>query len=64
MRNIKRCSTGYEGFTKYETYKNYDEFKSKNEGYYVFVTLYGQKPSICKLVMKIDQKTKYIKEKA
>ncbi len=42
-KNIKRCSTGYEGFTKYETYKNYDEFKSKNEGYYVFVTRYGQK---------------------
>ncbi len=42
-KNIKRCSTGYDGFTNYEIYSSYNDFKTKSKGHYIFVTRYGKK---------------------
>ncbi len=59
-KNIKRCATGYEGFTNYETYNNYEQFQSKNEGHYIFVTRYGKKTPDSFDYKEISKKNKEI----
>lgn len=41
---VKRSAVNYMDKLDYEIYENYDDFKSKNEGTYYFLTRYGKKP--------------------
>ena len=41
---LKRSSANYMDKLNYEVYKNWDEFKSKNEGTFYYLTRYGKKP--------------------
>ena len=43
-KSIKRCGVNYIEHCKYDVYKNFDDFKSKNVGTYYFFTRYGKKP--------------------
>lgn len=43
-KSIKRCGVNYIEHCKYDVYKNFDDFKSKNVGKYYFFTRYGKKP--------------------
>ena len=42
--SIKRSGLNYIDKLEYAVYKNWDEFKEKNEGTYYFFTRYGHKP--------------------
>ena len=42
--SIKRSGVNYIDKLEYTVYKNWDEFKEKNEGTYYFFTRYGHKP--------------------
>ena len=41
---LKRRSANYMDKLNYEVYKNWDDFKSKNEGTFYYLTRYGKKP--------------------
>jgi tRNA (cytidine/uridine-2'-O-)-methyltransferase len=41
---IKRSGANYISECDYTVYKNYEEFKNRNQGTYYFVTRYGKKP--------------------
>ena len=41
---LKRSSANYMDKLNYEVYKNWDDFKSKNEGTSYYLTRYGKKP--------------------
>ncbi len=41
---LKRSGVNYIDKLKYEVYKNFDDFKSKNQGTYYYFTRYGHKP--------------------
>lgn len=43
-KNIKRSGVNYIEHCDYTVYKNFDEFKKKNEGTYYYLTRYGKKP--------------------
>lgn len=43
-KSIKRCGVNYIEHCKYDVYKNFDDFKSKNVGTYYYFTRYGKKP--------------------
>lgn len=43
-KNIKRSGVNYIEHCDYTVYKNFEEFVSKNEGEYYFLTRYGTKP--------------------
>ena len=42
--HIKRSGVNYIEHCKYDVYKNFDDFKSKNVGKYYYFTRYGKKP--------------------
>ena len=42
--SIKRSGVNYIDKLEYTVYKNWEDFKSKNEGTYYFFTRYGHKP--------------------
>ena len=42
--SIKRSGVNYIDKVKYDVYENFDDFISKNEGEYYFLTRYGKKP--------------------
>ena len=42
--HLKRAGVNYIDKLEYFVYKNWDEFKSKNEGNYYYFTRYGKKP--------------------
>ncbi len=41
---VKRSGVNYLDKLEYTTYKNWDDFKSKNKGIYYYFTRYGHKP--------------------
>ena len=41
---IKRSAVNYIEHCNYEVYENYENFKSKNEGTFYYLTRYGKKP--------------------
>ena len=41
---LKRSSANYMDKLNYEVYENWDDFKSKNEGTFYYLTRYGKKP--------------------
>lgn len=41
---IKRCGVNYIEYCDYKIYKNWEDFKEKNEGTYYYLTRYGKKP--------------------
>ena len=41
---LKRSSANYMDKLNYEVYKNWNDFKSKNEGTFYYLTRYGKKP--------------------
>ena len=41
---IKRSAVNYIEHCNYEVYENYEDFKSKNEGTFYYLTRYGKKP--------------------
>ena len=41
---LKRSSANYMDKLNYELYKNWDDFKSKNDGTFYYLTRYGKKP--------------------
>ena len=43
-KSIKRCGVNYIEICEYFVYKNWDDFKSKNEGDFYYLTRYGKKP--------------------
>lgn len=43
-KSVKRCGVNYIEHCDYTVYKNFDDFKSKNEGKYYYFTRYGKKP--------------------
>ena len=43
-KSIKRSGVNYIDKLEYHVYKNWDDFKSKNEGTYYYFTRYGKKP--------------------
>ncbi len=43
-KHLKRSGVNYIDKLNYEIYENYDDFKSKNNGKYYFLTRYGNKP--------------------
>lgn len=43
-KKIKRCGVNYIEHCKYDVYRNFDDFKSKNAGTYYYFTRYGKKP--------------------
>jgi len=43
-KSIKRSGVNYIEHCEYIIYKNWEDFKSKNEGDYYFLTRYGKKP--------------------
>lgn len=43
-KSVKRCGVNYIDHCDYTVYKNFDDFKSKNEGKYYYFTRYGKKP--------------------
>lgn len=42
--HLKRCAVNYLDNLNYEVYENWDDFKSKNNGTYYYLTRYGKKP--------------------
>ncbi len=40
---VKRSGVNYLEFCKMQTYKNFDDFKNKNDGEYFYLTRYGKK---------------------
>lgn len=42
-KHIRRSATNYIEHLDYTLYPNWDDFKSKNDGRYIFMTRYGQK---------------------
>ena len=43
-KSIKRSGVNYIEHCDYKVYKNFDDFKSQNEGTYYYLTRYGRKP--------------------
>jgi len=43
-KTVKRCGVNYIDKLTYKTYKNFDDFLSKNDGEFYFFTRYGKKP--------------------
>ena len=43
-KSIKRCGVNYIENCEYFVYKNWDDFKSKNDGDFYYLTRYGKKP--------------------
>lgn len=43
-KSVKRSGVNYIDKLEYFVYKNFDEFKSKNQGTYYYFTRYGKKP--------------------
>jgi tRNA (cytidine/uridine-2'-O-)-methyltransferase len=43
-KSIKRSGANYIEFVDYTLYESFDDFKSKNNGTYYFLTRYGKKP--------------------
>ena len=43
-KSIKRSGVNYIEHCDYKVYKNFDDFKSQNEGTYYYLTRYGKKP--------------------
>ena len=43
-KSIKRCGVNYIENCEYVVYKNWEEFKSKNDGEFYYLTRYGKKP--------------------
>jgi tRNA (cytidine/uridine-2'-O-)-methyltransferase len=43
-KSIKRCGVNYIEHCNYSVYKNFEDFKSKNNGKYYYFTRYGKKP--------------------
>lgn len=43
-KTVKRCGVNYIDKLDYTIYKNFDEFKAKNDGDFYFFTRYGKKP--------------------
>lgn len=43
-KNIKRAAVNYIEHCDYTIYKNWQDFKSKNEGTFYYLTRYGKKP--------------------
>lgn len=41
---VKRSAVNYMEHLDYEVYENFDDFKSKNQGTYYYLTRYGKKP--------------------
>lgn len=41
---VKRSGVNYIDFCDYTVYKNFEEFKEKNQGTYYYLTRYGNKP--------------------
>ncbi len=41
---VKRSGVNYIEYCDYTVYENFDDFESKNEGTYYFLTRYGKKP--------------------
>lgn len=41
---LSRSAAGYIQHCNYEVYENFEEFKSKNDGEYFYLTRYGKKP--------------------
>lgn len=41
---LKRSSANYLDYLDYEVYENWDDFKSKNNGTFYYLTRYGKKP--------------------
>lgn len=57
---IKRCGAGYIDKCDYTLYENIDEFFSKNEGTYYFLTRYGHKPHSSFDYSKVDENIYFI----
>lgn len=43
-KSIKRCGVNYIEHCNYSVYKNFEDFRSKNNGKYYYFTRYGKKP--------------------
>ena len=43
-KSIKRCGVNYIENCEYFVYKNWEEFKNKNQGDFYYLTRYGKKP--------------------
>ena len=43
-KSVKRCGVNYIENCEYFVYKNWDDFKSKNNGKFYYLTRYGKKP--------------------
>lgn len=43
-KSIKRSGANYIENCDYQIYKNFDDFRSKNDGVYYYLTRYGRKP--------------------
>lgn len=43
-KSVKRCGVNYIEHCNYKVYKNFQEFKEKNNGKYFYFTRYGRKP--------------------
>ena len=43
-KHVKRSAVNYLENLNYEVYENFDDFKSKNEGTFYYLTRYGKKP--------------------
>jgi len=41
---LKRSSANYLDYLNYEVYENWEDFKSKNDGTFYYLTRYGKKP--------------------
>lgn len=42
--SIKRCGVNYIQYCDYRIYENWEDFKSKNDGTFYYLTRYGKKP--------------------
>lgn len=43
-KSVKRCGVNYIENCEYAVYKNWEDFKSKNDGDFYYLTRYGKKP--------------------
>ena len=43
-KSVKRCGVNYIENCEYTVYKNWEDFKSKNDGEFYYLTRYGKKP--------------------
>ena len=43
IKKVRRSAANYMEHVTYEVYENWDDFESKNQGDYYFITRYGQK---------------------